>query len=934
MQQQDYNKTMNLPATDFPMRASLPQREPEMLARWEEARLYDKLMEKNEGKPLYVLHDGPPYANGNIHIGTAMNKIIKDIIVRYHNIAGYKSPYVPGWDTHGLPIELKARAKAGIENAAHMSPLELRAICREFALAYVDDQRRQFKRLGILGEWDNPYLTLAPEFEARQIEIFGEMAMKGYIYKGLKPVYWCPECQTALAEAEIEYAEDPCYSVYVKFQVVDDKGLFRAKGIDPSHTYFVIWTTTTWTLPANVAICLGPDFPYVVVRCGEENYVMAEGLYEAAMQQAGKTDYEVIATFTGAQLERMVTQHPFLSERRSLVIVGDHVTLESGTGCVHTAPGHGVEDFDICKNYPELPVVVPVDNKGYMTQEAGPICAGMTTNEASKAIAKHMEETGSLFAMQKIIHQYPHCWRCKEPVLFRATEQWFCSVDSFKDEAVKAIEKVRWIPAWGEDRITSMVRERADWCISRQRLWGVPIPIFYCESCGEPIIDRSFIQAVSDLFRKEGSDGWYAHEADEILPDGATCPHCGGHHFRKESDIMDVWFDSGTSHAAVLDGRDYLKWPADLYMEGGDQYRGWFQSSLLTAVAWRGEAPYKCVLTHGWTVDGEGKKMSKSLGNVILPEEVVKDYGADILRLWVASLDYRVDVRLSKEILKQLSEAYRKIRNTARFILGNIHDFSPDTDSVKDEAFEDIDRWALFRLNEIVEQVRNAYEAFEFHDAFHRMHNFCVVDLSNFYLDVLKDRLYVEKADSVTRRAAQTALYRILNVLTRLLAPILAFTSEEIWSYLPHGSEEDTRSVLFNEIPEVSSVKDIAFMEKWNRIHAIREDVQKALETARTAKLIGGSLDAKVTLHCKGDTLAFAKSVEEILPATLIVSQLAIVEGDGGAFTGEIADMSVTVEHACGNKCARCWTFSDTVGKEAGYPELCARCASIVGAGE
>lgn len=930
MEQQDYNKTLNLPVTDFPMRAGLPQREPAMLAAWEEAKLYENLMEKNEGKPLYVLHDGPPYANGDIHLGTAMNKIIKDIIVRYHNIAGFKSPYVPGWDTHGLPIELKARAKAGVENAVKMSPIELRAICREFALRYVDDQRSQFKRLGILGEWEHPYLTLAPEFEARQIEIFGEMAMKGYIYKGLKPVYWCPECQTALAEAEIEYAEDPCYSVYVKFQVIDDKGLLTAKGIDPSKTYFVIWTTTTWTLPANVAICLGPDFTYQVLKSGGEYYIMAEGLAETAMKQAGKTEYETVASFTGAELERMMTQHPFLPDRHSLVIVGDHVTLESGTGCVHTAPGHGVEDFEVCKKYPELPIVVPVDSEGRMTEEAGAVCAGMTTAQAGKAIALHMEEHGQLFAMQKIIHQYPHCWRCKEPVLFRATEQWFCSVDSFKEEAVQAIEGVKWIPAWGEERIKSMVRERADWCISRQRLWGVPIPIFYCESCGKPIIDKSFIHAVSELFRQEGSDGWYAHEADEILPDGAVCPHCGGHHFRKESDIMDVWFDSGTSHAAVLDSRDYLKWPADIYMEGGDQYRGWFQSSLLTAVAWRGQAPYKCVLTHGWTVDGEGKKMSKSLGNVILPEEVVKDYGADILRLWVASLDYRVDVRISKEILKQLSESYRKIRNTARFILGNIHDFCPDTDMVAEEALQEVDRWALMRLEELIVQVRAAYEAFEFHDALHRMHHFCVVDMSNFYLDVLKDRLYVEKTDSVSRRAAQSTIYRILNVLTRLLAPILAFTSEEIWSFLPHEKGEDTRSVLFNEIPEVEKTADPAFMEKWEKIHALREDVQKALEMARTNKTIGASLDAKVTLYCKGETLAFVKSVEELLPAVLIVSDLAIQEEGEGSFCGDFAGLSVTVEHAKGKKCARCWSYSDTVGTDTAHGDLCERCISIL----
>ena len=926
----DYNKTLNLPVTDFPMRAGLPKREPEMLEHWEQSRLYDKLMEKNEGKPLYVLHDGPPYANGDIHIGTAMNKIIKDIIVRYHNIGGYKSPYVPGFDTHGLPIELKARAKAGVENAAVMSPVELRAICKEFALSYLDGQRNQFKRLGVLGEWDHPYITLDPAFEARQIEIFGEMATKGYIYKGLKPVYWCPECQTALAEAEIEYAEDPCYSVYVKFPVSDDKGLFTAKGIDVANTYFVIWTTTTWTLPANVAICLGPDFTYHVIRCGNENYVMADGLYEIALADAKITDYEILASFKGSDLEYMKAHHPFL-DRESLVIVGDHVTLESGTGCVHTAPGHGVEDFVVCKNYPEIPIVVPVDNKGYMTEEAGPICAGMTTDEASKAIAIHMDKTGSLLAMKKLIHQHPHCWRCKKPVLFRATEQWFCSVESIKDQAIEEIKKVKWTPAWGEERMISMVRERSDWCISRQRLWGVPIPIFYCEDCGEPIIDKDFIHAVAELFRKEGSDAWYTHEAAEILPEGATCPHCGGHHFRKESDIMDVWFDSGSSHAAVLNDRDYLTWPADLYMEGGDQYRGWFQSSLLTAVAWRGKAPYKGVLTHGWTVDGEGRKMSKSLGNVIAPSEVVNQYGADILRLWVASLDYRVDVRLSQDILKQLSESYRKIRNTARFILGNLHGFDPNKDAVPTDALEDIDRWALMRLDELTAQVRRAYEAFEFHDALHRMHNFCVVDMSNFYLDVIKDRLYVEKEDSATRRAAQTTIYTILDTLTRLLAPILAFTSEEIWSYLPHKTGDDPESVMFNEIPSQPHItRDDAFMDKWDRIHALREDVQKALEIARTAKLIGGSLDAKVTLFATGDQLAFIRSIKEMLPAILIVSALEIAEDGTGDYTGEVEGVSITVAHADGHKCGRCWSFSDTVGTDAEHPELCARCAAIL----
>ncbi|MGI6264026.1 MAG: isoleucine--tRNA ligase [Acutalibacteraceae bacterium] len=929
--QQDYNQTLNLPQTEFPMRAGLPKREPEMLLHWETGRLYDRLMKKNEGKPRYVLHDGPPYANGDIHIGTAMNKIIKDIIVRYHNVSGYQSPYVPGFDTHGLPIELKARAKAGVENAATMSPVELRAICKEFALSYLDDQREQFKRLGVLGEWDHPYVTLDPAFEARQIEIFGEMATKGYIYKGLKPVYWCPECQTALAEAEIEYAEDPCYSVYVKFPVVDDKGLLTAKGIDPDETYFVIWTTTTWTLPANVAICLGPEFTYHVIRCGDENLVMADGLYTAALAEAGITDYEVIASFKGSEMEYMKARHPFL-ERDSLVIVGDHVTLESGTGCVHTAGGHGVDDFNICKQYPEIPIIVPVDATGHMTEEAGSICAGMTTDEANKAIALHMQKTGALLATKKIVHQYPHCWRCKKPVLFRATEQWFCSVDSIKEQAVEEIKKVSWMPAWGEERMISMVRERSDWCISRQRLWGVPIPIFYCEDCGEALIDGDCIHAVAELFRKEGSDAWYTHEAAEILPAGTVCPKCGGKRFRKESDIMDVWFDSGSSHAAVLDDRDYLTWPADLYMEGGDQYRGWFQSSLLTAVAWRGKAPYKAVLTHGWTVDGEGRKMSKSLGNVIAPSQVVDQYGADILRLWVASLDYRVDVRLSQDILKQQSESYRKIRNTARFILGNLFDFDPDADAVDPEGLEDIDRWALMRLDELTAQAHRAYKAFEFHDALHRIHNFCVVDMSNFYLDVVKDRLYVEKADSATRRAAQTAMWTILDTLTRLLSPILAFTSEEIWSYLPHKAGDDPESVLFNEIPSAPHIApDEAFMARWENIHALRDDVQKALELARNDKLIGSSLEAKVTLHAAGDALALIRSIEEQLPAILIVSAVAVAQDAAGAFTGETAGLSVTVERADGQKCARCWTYSDTVGQNAAHPDVCARCAAILG---
>lgn len=928
---QDYKNTLNLPKTDFPMQAGLPKREPERLAKWDSEHTYEKLMEKNEGKPLYVLHDGPPYANGDIHLGTALNKVLKDIIVRYKNMTGFKAPYVPGWDTHGLPTELKARKKAGVSNSATISDVELREICREFALGYLDDQRTQFKRLGGIGDWNNPYITLKKDFEAKQIEIFSEMATKGYIYKGLKPVYWCSDCGTALAEAEIEYAEDPCYSIYVKFNVKDDKGLLAAMGADLSKTYFVIWTTTTWTLPGNVAICVGPEFEYSLIKCGEEYYVMATELFKSALEAAEITEYEVVGTIKGADLERMTTQHPFL-DRESLVIVGDHVTLESGTGCVHTAPGHGVEDYDVCHNhYPELPIIVPVDNHGKLTAEAGQF-NGLTTDEANKAIAKCLEESGALFAMQKIIHQYPHCWRCKHPVLFRATEQWFCSVEGFKKEAVDAINTVEWIPGWGKDRITSMVMDRNDWCISRQRRWGVPIPIFYCKDCNEPLIDKDAMMAVSELFRTEGSDQWYVKPAEEILPEGTKCKKCGCTHFEKERDIMDVWFDSGVTHAAVCDVRKELHWPADLYLEGADQYRGWFQSSLLTSVAWRDKAPYKAVVTHGWVVDGEGRKMSKSLGNGILPSEVVNQYGADILRLWVASSDYHADIRISKEILKQLSDAYRKIRNTARYILGNTSDFDPNTDQVALEELLPIDRWALAQLDKLNKKIRAGYDSFEFHQVFHAIHNFCVVDMSNFYLDVIKDRLYVEKTDGKERRAAQTAMYIILDQMTRMIAPILAYTADEIWESMRHEDNEDSAGVVFNHMPEFTGVNaDEAFTATWDRIHLIRDVVKKALELARNEKVIGASLDAKVQLFCEGELYDFVKSVEDELATVFITSQVEVVNGTGGSFTGEVEGLSVTVLPAEGEKCNRCWSFSNTVGSNEHHPDVCARCAAVLG---
>ena len=918
----DYNSTMNLPKTDFPMRGNLPQKEPEMIKRWQDQKLYQKLMEKNEGLPLYVLHDGPPYANGDIHMGTALNKVLKDIIIKYKNMSGYKAPYIPGWDTHGLPIELKAMKKVGVENIN--SALDLRKVCKEFALHYVDVQRNEFIRLGSIGDYEHPYLTLQPKHEAEQIRIFGEMAKKDFIYKGLKPVYWCPECKTALAEAEIEYAEDPCNSIYVKFKVEDDGGKLAALNTELDKTYFVIWTTTTWTLPGNLAICLGPEYEYVAVHANGEYYIMAKELVESAMKAAKITEYTVSeASLKGKELEYIKYRHSFI-DRVSPIIVGDHVTLESGTGCVHTAPGHGVEDFEVCVNhYPEIPIIVPVDGDGKLTEEAGEFC-GLTTNDANKAILTKLTELNALFAVEKIIHQYPHCWRCKSPIIFRATEQWFCSIDGFKEDACKAIDTVQWIPEWGGDRIKGMVMDRSDWCISRQRTWGVPIPIFYCKHCGKPIINEDSINAIANLYEKEGSDAWYKYEANEILPEGFKC-ECGCTEFTKEMDIMDVWFDSGVSHAAVCNEERGLRWPADLYLEGADQYRGWFQSSLLTSVAAKGRAPYKAVCTHGWVVDGEGKAMHKSLGNGMSPDEVTDKYGADILRTWVASSDYHADIRISQDILKQLSDAYRKIRNTARFILSNLGDFNPDTDSVSVEKLDGIDKWAMARMDEIIEKCKAAYDKFDFHIVYSTMRDFCTIDLSNFYLDILKDRLYVEKADSESRRAAQTVIYNILRTMTLYLAPVISFTAEEIWGYMPRSEKDDAESVFFNKLPEKSGVSaDEEFMEKWEKIDELRDIVNKALEEARGQKLIGKSLEAKVTLKCGRDWYEFAKSVENDLVAAFIVSAVSVEKSE---FDG----VDVKVEVAPGEKCERCWTHSDTVGKCAEHPTLCARCAEIVG---
>ena len=930
---QDYNNTINLPETGFSMRGNLPQKEPVMQEEWDKNRLYYKMIEKNKGLPEYILHDGPPYANGSIHLGTALNKVLKDIIVKYKNMSGFCSPYVPGWDTHGLPIELKAMKAIGVENGA-IPPVELRKHCKEFAMTHVKNQMAQFKRLGCLGDYDNPYLTLRPEYEARQVKVFGKMAKDGYMYKGLKPVYWCPDCNTALAEAEIEYSNDPCNSIFVKFNVTDDKGVFASLGLDLKDVYFVIWTTTTWTIPGNLAICVGPDYDYTLVKANGEYYVMAAELVSSVMKTAGIEEYETIGCFRGSELEHIQTKHP-LYDRPSPVIVGDHVTLESGTGCVHTAPGYGVEDFEVCKKYDDIGIIVCVDSKGKQTAEAGEF-EGMDTNEANKAIAKRLEEEHALLAMEKIVHQYPHCWRCNSPIIYRATEQWFCSVNGFKDEAVKAIESVQWIPSWGEDRIKGMVRDRSDWCISRQRTWGVPIPVIYCKDCHKPIITDETIDAISDLFRAKGSDAWYTEDLKDFIPADTKC-ECGCTEFTKEYDIMDVWFDSGVSHTSVLDEYDNLHSPADLYLEGADQYRGWFQSSLLTSVVYKGRAPYKAVCTHGWVVDGQGRAMHKSLGNGIDPNEIYDKYGADILRLWTASSDYHSDIRISKEILAQLSDMYKKIRNTARFMLGNLSNksgFDPDKDSVPVSELHEIDKWALLRLNQLIEKVKAAYDAFDFHIVLHSIHNFCIVDMSSFYLDIIKDRLYCTAEKSKDRRAAQTAMYTILSAVSRMLAPILAFTSEEIWKYMPHSSSDDKESILLNKMPEPVdvSVSD-EFKAKWELIYDLRASVTKALELKRAEKFIGASLEAKVTLHI-ADKAMFDKisAFADILPAVFIVSAVDVQNNTDGEFKTEgiDGDVSFSVEKAAGNKCERCWCYSETVGENAEHPTLCKRCASEI----
>lgn len=912
------------------MRAGLPEREPEFLKYWEENKIYEKKQELHAGHKKFVLHDGPPYANGKIHMGTALNKILKDIIMKYKYAQGFDTPYVPGWDTHGMPIEHAAIKNLGL-NRHELDTLVLRKECHDYALKWIDEQRTDFKRLGVLGDWDNPYITMTHDYEAVQIHVFGEMAKKGYIYKGKKAVYWCPHCETALAEAEIEYGEEKSPAIFVKMPLVKDNGMLP-EAAQGKPAYIVIWTTTPWTMPANVAIALHPDFEYAWVECEGEILFMAKEMLEAVGKVCKKDLSNIIGTCKGKDMEYAECRHPFETiDRKSLVVLADYVTLEAGTGCVHTAPGHGADDFETGVRY-NLPIICPVDGSGKLTAEAGADFAGMFVFDANVPIIKYLAGLNRLFGKENIRHQYAHCWRCKNPIIYRATEQWFASVDGFREEALNAIANdVQWIPSWGEARIHNMVADRHDWCISRQRVWGVPIPIFYCEDCNEHLVNDDTINAVADLFAKEGSDAWWAHSAEEILPQGTKCPKCGGTHFRKESDIMDVWFDSGSSHAAVCKTRPELAWPADMYLEGSDQHRGWFQSSLLTSVATEGKAPYRAVLTHGYVVDGEGRKMSKSVGNTVAPQEVIAQYGADIIRLWAASSDYKADIRISKEILKQLSEVYRKIRNTIRYILGNTNDFNYETDKVEFKDMLELDRWALMHMQLLKKEVSAAYESYDFHVLYHAIHNFCSVEMSSYYLDILKDRLYAYKADSFERRSAQTAMYEIMLDLVVMIAPVLSFTMEEVWQFMKKTASMP-ESVFMMPWPECKEEYiDEALESKWDNFIEIRSEITRVLEGARRAKTIGHSLDAKVELHATDEALAILRSVEGDLATLLIVSQAKLVEGlAGGVEATGREDLKVTVQAAEGEKCERCWIYSDTVGKDAEHPTVCARCAAAL----
>ncbi|WP_100403103.1 isoleucine--tRNA ligase [Bacillus sp. FJAT-42315] len=914
----EYKNTLLMPKTEFPMRGNLPKREPDMQQKWDEMDIYKKVQERTQGRPMFILHDGPPYANGDIHMGHALNKILKDFIVRYKSMSGFHSPYVPGWDTHGLPIE-QALTNKGVKRK-EMTVAEFRKLCEEYAYEQVERQRQQFKQLGVRGDWENPYITLKPEYEAQQIKVFGDMAKKGYIYKGMKPVYWSPSSESALAEAEIEYKDKRSPSIYVAFAVRDGKGVLE------EGTNIIIWTTTPWTIPANLGISVHPDLTYVVAEEAGKKYVVVEELLEEVTTKLGWENPTVTKKVKGAELEHILTKHP-LYDRDSLVMLGEHVTTDSGTGCVHTAPGHGEDDFLVGKKY-GLDVLCPVNDRGVMTAEA-PGFEGLFYDEANKPIAEKLEEVGALLKLEFFTHSYPHDWRTKKPVIFRATAQWFASIDKFREELLEAVKETKWVPTWGETRLFNMVRDRGDWCISRQRAWGVPIPVFYAEN-NEPIITDETIAHVSDLFREHGSNIWFEKEAKELLPEGFTHPGSPNGEFTKENDIMDVWFDSGSSHQAVLEERDDLVRQADLYLEGSDQYRGWFNSSLTTGVAVTGKAPYKGVLSHGFALDGEGRKMSKSLGNVVVPAKVMQQLGADILRLWVASVDFQADVRVSDAILKQVAEVYRKIRNTFRFLLGNLADFNPAEHKVSYNDLREVDQFMLVKLNDLIKEVHHHYENYEFAAIYHAINNFCTVDLSSFYLDFAKDILYIEAENHEDRRAIQSVLYDTLLALTKMLSPILSHTADEVWAYIPNVEEE---SVQLTDMPTYEELERAEELKaKWTTFMSVRDDILKALEEARNAKVIGKSLTAKVTLFANEETKTLLDSIQEDLKQLFIVSAFEMASSleDAPEAAMKLEHGAVVVEKAEGETCERCWIVTPTVGQSNAHSTLCPRCANVV----
>lgn len=911
----DYKESLLMPKSDFPMRGGLPNKEPQIQATWDEKDIYNKMLNKNKGKTPYILHDGPPYANGQIHMGHALNKIIKDFITRYKAMNGFYTPYVPGWDTHGLPIE-QALTKKGV-NRKEMTTAEFRELCREYALEQVELQKADFKRLGVNGDWENPYITLQEKFEAEQIRLFGDMAKKGYIYKGKKPVYWSPSSESSLAEAEIEYQDKKSASIYVAFDTVD------GRGVVDNGVKFVIWTTTPWTIPANVAISVNPELTYVQVGVEGKSYIVAQALLDNVCDAIGWDKESVVLEkeWNGSELELIQTQHPLIEDRKSVIILGDHVTTDAGTGCVHTAPGHGEDDFIVGQKY-DLPVISPVDDKGVFTAEAGEF-EGLFYDKANPVITERLTEVGALLKLDFFTHSYPHDWRTKKPVIFRATPQWFASINKVRQDILNAIDETEFKVEWGKTRIYNMIRDRGDWVISRQRVWGVPIPVFYAEN-GDIIMDEAVIEHIATLIEAHGSNVWYEREAKDLLPEGFTHPGSPNGEFTKETDIMDVWFDSGSSHRGVLEAREELSFPADMYFEGSDQYRGWFNSSITTAVATRGKSPYKKLLSHGFVMDGQGRKMSKSLGNTVLPEKVVKQMGADIIRLWVMSVDYLADVRISDDILKQVSEVYRKIRNTFKFLLGNVNDFNPETDAVAYEDLKEIDQFMLNKLYTFVNNAHTHYENNDYLDIYQELQNFINVELSNFYLDYGKDILYIEAENSLVRRSMQTVVYEVLTSLTKVLAPIIPHTAEEIWSHTPHVTEE---SVHLADMPKIHEV-DTVLIEKWSHFLDLRDDVLKGIEALRNEKVIGKPLEAKVTVYTdNAEDLALLKSFDN-LHQLLIVSQAEVSDTAVGT---KYTNLNVLVERAEGEKCERCWNYaSEITADDHAFPHVCPRCLSVL----